>query len=221
MTARGGLFITFEGGEGVGKTTQLRLLTERLQQSGRTFVKTREPGGTPEAERIRNLLVQREGGDWVPMAEILLFFAARVQHAETLIRPALARGEVVVSDRFTDSTRVYQAYGRGVDRKVIEDVNTLTLGDFKPDLTIILDIDPQVGLARSLRATSAAATSAAQTEDRFEQLGISFHARIREGFLTIAAEDPDRCVVVDAAQDVDKVAETVWAIVEQRLAAHG
>jgi dTMP kinase len=162
-----GLFITLEGGEGSGKSTQLKRLAETLRGKGRDVVTTREPGGTPDAEKIRNLLVQRDGGEWTPMAECLLLFASRVMHVEKLIKPALEQGKIVISDRFADSTRAYQAYGHGINPQIIEQMNTLALGDFKPDLTFILDIDVDEGLKRAGNRISATAS----TEDKYERLG--------------------------------------------------
>ena len=216
-----GLFITFEGGEGAGKGTQLSRLADRLRALNHEVVCTREPGGTPEAEKIRDLLVQRDGGNWIPMAEILLFFAARVQHVEQKIKPAIALGNIVISDRFTDSTRAYQAYGRGMDLDLIDRTDVLALSGFKPDLTLIFDIDPAIGLARSQKGMSESTDAKRQTEDRFEQVKFDFHTRLRQGYLDIASREPDRCVVINAARPVDDVAQDVWKTVEQRLIAHG
>ncbi len=144
-----GLFITLEGGEGSGKSTQIKALAERLRAQGYDVVTTREPGGTPEAEKIRDLLVKRDGGKWTPMAEVLLLFAARAMHVDTLIKPALAAGKIVISDRFTDSTRAYQCYGHGVAMDILEGIDQLVLNGFKPDLTFILDVPVEQGLARA------------------------------------------------------------------------
>ncbi len=204
-----GLFITLEGGEGSGKSTQIRRLSTALTDAGHQVVITREPGGTPEAEKIRNLLVQRDGGAWTPITECLLLFAARVMHVETLIKPALAAGKIVISDRFTDSTRAYQAFGHGLDLKIIEDMNTLTLGDFKPDMTFILDVDVAVGLARAGNRLTRDASS----EDRYEQIGGGFHERLRQGYLTIAANEPERCHVMDASGSLDEVSEELQRLI--------
>ncbi len=212
-----GLFISFEGGEGAGKGTQIRHLNDRLIALGRTPLCTRDPGGTPESERIRNLLVQRDGGDWVPHTEVFLFFAARVQMTETLIRPALGNGQIVIADRYADSTMAYQAYGREMGRTYIEQVEAAALGGLKPDLTFILDLPPQIGLARSARAMSTSTDARRQTEDRFERLATDFHERVRSGYLDIAAREPERCHVIDATQTVDKVSEDVWKIVGQKV----
>lgn len=208
-----GLFITLEGGEGSGKSTQLKRLAETLRGKGRNVVTTREPGGTPDAEKIRNLLVQRDGGEWTPMAECLLLYASRVMHVEKLIRPALAEGKIVISDRFADSTRAYQAYGHGMNPQIIEQLNALALGDFKPDLTFILDIDAEEGLKRAGHRLS----NTASTEDRFERLGIPFHQRLRMGFLEIAQKEPDRCMVINAAREPDDVAKEIEEKVFTRL----
>lgn len=193
-----GLFITFEGGEGAGKTTQIRALSDRLKHRGHDVLTTREPGGTPEAEKIRDLLVNREGGAWNAMAESLLFFAARSMHVETLITPALQAGRTVLCDRFTDSTRVYQCDGRGLSHGTIEVLNTLVLGDVRPDMTFILDIDPEEGLRRSNLHLATTKDQKEKHEDRFERLDIGFHKRLRQGYLDIAAQDSARCRVVDA-----------------------
>ncbi|MFA7275518.1 MAG: dTMP kinase [Pseudobdellovibrionaceae bacterium] len=216
--AKQGLFITFEGGEGAGKTTQCRRIKSALEERGFEVVLTREPGGVPEAEKIRDLLVQREGGNWTPMAECLLFFAARQMHTEKLIKPALDEGKVVICDRYTDSTVAYQGYGHGFDRTTIYQIEKLTLGDFRPDLTLLLDLPVEEGLTRSLKQKDAAG-GRENTEDRFEKLKTEFHERLRRGFLTIAKENSGRCVVVDAVQDVDHVFSQVRGAVFARLEA--
>jgi len=214
---RNGLFITFEGGEGSGKTTQINRLTQTLAEDGHKVVTTREPGGTPEGEKVRDLLVQREGGNWTPMAETLLLFAARIMHVEKVIKPALADGKIVISDRFTDSTLAYQGYGHDHDLNVIENVRALSLGDFGPDLTIILDIDPEEGLQRSDRRLAAEQFQVKQREDRYEQLDIEFHERLRRGFLEIAGKEPERCHVIPALQDLDAVSAQIADIVCEKI----
>ena len=213
-----GIFITIEGGEGTGKTTQLNWLAEYLTERGHKVITTREPGRTEEAEKVRNLLVQRNGGEWTSVAECLLLFAARVQHVEHLIAPALADGKIVVSDRFSDSTYAYQGYGRGVDKDRITKIEQVSLDGFKPDLTIILDIDPVVGLERSGRRLAAESLGVKQTEDRFENLEIEFHEKLRAGFLDIAMAEPKRCFVIDAAQSPMAVRDAIIARVEEVLA---
>lgn len=211
-----GLFITLEGGEGAGKSTQSRRLKTALEDAGREVILTREPGGVPEAEKIRDLLVQRDGGNWTPMAECLLFFAARQMHVEKLIKPAIADGKIVICDRFTDSTVAYQGYGHGFDIPTIRQIESLTLGGFKPDLTFILDLPVADGLARSLRQKDVS-TGKENTEDRFEKLKIDFHEKLRQGFLEIAKEDQSRCVVVDAMQTADDVYNAIWGRIKNAL----
>jgi dTMP kinase len=199
-----GLFITLEGGEGAGKSTQAKRLKAALESQGREVVLTREPGGTIEAEKIRDLLVQRDGGEWTPMAECLLFFAARQMHVETLIKPALADGKIVICDRFTDSTIAYQGYGHGFDIPTIRQIETITLGGFKPHLTFLLDLPVEVGLSRSLKQKNVAAGKE-NTEDRFEKLNREFHERLRQGFIEIAKADASRCTIIDATQSANDV----------------
>lgn len=209
-----GLFITLEGGEGAGKTTQIRLLADALRAQGREVLVTREPGGTPEAEKIRDFLVKRDGGNWTPMAECLLLYAARQMHVENLIKPALALGQIVICDRFADSTRAYQSFGHGLPLETIEQLNALSLGDFAPDLTFILDLPVDAGLARAGKRLSDDQSQ----EDRFERLGGGFHERLRQGFLTIAKRDHQRCVVIDAARGIDDIARDLLTHVQGRLA---
>lgn len=213
MTSGAGLFITFEGGEGSGKTTQIARLADGLRAKGQKVITTREPGGTPEAEKIRSLLVQRDGGNWTPMAEALLLFAGRTMHVETHIKPALASGHIVISDRFTDSTRAYQCYGHGLPAADVEALNRLALGDFRPDLTFIMDIPVETGLQRAGKRLADQGSA----EDRFERLETPFHERLRQGYLAIARQDPQRCRVVDAASGIDDIAGKIAAAVEQRL----
>lgn len=215
MTKRG-LFITLEGGEGAGKTTQARKLKEYLEAQNRQVVLTREPGGTPEAEKIRDLLVQRDGGNWTPMAEIVLFFAARQMHVEQLINPALNDGKIVISDRFTDSTRAYQGYGHGFDLQVIEDLRRTIIGEFEPDLTLMFDLPVSVGLRRSM-AQKNKASGAESTEDKFEGLDVSFHERMRQGFRDIAEDNQQRCRIIDASLTPDEIFENIKSIIEEKL----
>ncbi len=212
-----GLFITFEGGEGAGKTTQICLLAERLGALKHAVVMTREPGGTPQAEKIRDLLVRRDAGEWGAMAESLMFFAARAVHVDTLIRPALEAGKVVLCDRFTDSTRVYQCDGRGLSHGVIEVLNTLVLGTFRPDLTFILDIDPQEGLRRSAVRFAATANQKEKSEDRFERQNIAFHRRLRQGYLDLAVQDPERFRVIDATLPEEQIFKILEKEIFDRL----
>lgn len=203
-----GRFITFEGGEGAGKSTQLARLCEVLHERGLDVVGTREPGGSPGAEEIRHLLVSGEPGRWDALCETLLHFAARRDHYIQTIEPALARGDWVVCDRFADSTMAYQAYGLGVEKSFVRGLYEQVIGGFAPDLTIILDLPVELGLAR------AAARGGA---DRYERMDKEFHQRLRDGFLAIAQAEPDRCAVIDADQDMDRVHDAILALVDSRL----
>lgn len=203
-----GLFITFEGGEGSGKSTQIRRLSARLKEQGRDPLLTREPGGTPEAEAVRALLVSGDVARWTAKSEALLNYAAREQHLEQVIRPALAAGRAVLCDRFMDSTRAYQGYAGGCDLGFIDGLEKAIVGPTRPELTLVFDLDPAIGLARAKSRGDAVA------EDRYERKGLSFHQKLREGFLDILRREPKRCRLVDASQDVDSVAADVWSIVE-------
>ncbi|HEY2179834.1 MAG TPA: dTMP kinase [Caulobacteraceae bacterium] len=204
-----GLFITFEGGEGTGKSTQAARLAARVRSAGREAVATREPGGSVGAEAIRALLVTGETDRWSAGAETLLMYAARLDHVERVIVPAMSRGAVVICDRFADSTRAYQGAGGGADPKLIDAVESEVRGHCWPDLTFVFDLDPAAGLARAAGREGA--------ETRFEGKGLAFHQRLREGFLAIAAAEPKRCVVIDTAQGVGAVEQIVWRAVEGRL----
>ena len=208
MTDPRGRFISIEGGEGAGKSTQVGLLVAALDRAGIPVRVTREPGGSPGAEAIRRLLLEGEGERWDAISEALLLVAARRDHVARLIAPALAQGVWVVSDRFADSTMAYQGYGKGVAFDDLATLHRLALGDFAPDLTVILDLPVETGLAR------AAARSAA---DRFERLDHDFHEKLRQGFRQIAAENPTRCILIDASGDPQTVHSAVIAAVEQRL----
>ena len=206
-----GMFITFEGGEGSGKSTQVRRLAERLRSLGRDVLVTREPGGTPEAEAVRALLVSGDVARWTAKSEALLNYAAREQHLEQVIRPALAAGRIVLCDRFMDSTRAYQGHAGGCDLAFIDALEKAIVGGARPQLTLIFDLDPALGLARARDRGDHAA------EDRYERKGLAFHKKLREGFLDILRRDPKRCRFVDAAQEIDAVAEDVWSIVSGAL----
>lgn len=212
-----GLFITFEGGEGAGKTTQINRLAQSLTSDGYKVVTTREPGGTPEAEKIRNLLVQRDGGNWSPLSEALLLFAARHLHIERVIKPNLDDGKIVICDRFTDSTRAYQGYGHGLDLDIIETLKETVLGGLEPDVTFILDIESKAGLERSERRLATEALDIKQKEDRFESLDISFHEKLRQGFLSIAKDNPERCKVFDASKNLDAIADDILKSTQEKL----
>ena len=202
------LFITFEGGEGSGKSTQIRIAAARLEAAGKDVLITREPGGTLEAEAVRSLLVSGDVSRWTPKSEALLNYAAREQHLEQVIRPALASGRIVLCDRFMDSTRAYQGYAGGCDLGFIDALEKSIVGPTRPDLTLIFDLDPAIGLARAKSRGDAVA------EDRYERKGLAFHQKLRESFLDILRREPKRCRLVDAAQDVEAVSDDVWSIVE-------
>jgi len=211
-----GLFITLEGGEGSGKTSQINHLSEYLTDQGSRVITTREPGGTDEGEAIRSLLVQRDGGDWNPMSEVLLLFAARITHIEKVIKPALEDGKIVICDRFTDSTVAYQGYGRGLEIDKIRSIQEIAIGDFAPDITLILDINVKLGLDRSNKRL-AANSGYEQTEDRFERMDIGFHEKLRNGFLDIVKNEPQRCHVIDASENIDSVFESIKDVILAKI----
>lgn len=204
-----GRFITLEGGEGTGKSTQAKRLAARLEARGLEAIVTREPGGAPGAEEIRALLVTGAPERWTPLSETLLLNAARAEHLRHVIRPALSAGKWVISDRFHDSTRAYQGIVGGVAPDLITQLETLVIGDTAPDLTLMLDLDPKAGLNR--------AEHRAGTETRFEEKGEAFHTALRQAFLDIAASDPGRCVVIASGGDTEQVANAIWTVVEQRF----
>ena len=208
-----GQFITFEGGEGTGKTTQVQLLASLLRDRGHDVVTTREPGGAAGADTIRSLLVSGATDKWDPLSESLLLFAARREHLVKTIWPALEQGAWVLCDRFADSTLAYQGYGHSVPIEFIENLYDVVVGEFVPDLTLVLDIDVEIGLARA----NARNTDTASREDRFERMDIAFHERLRTGFLDIARNDPGRCAVIDADNQPDIVGAEIWKTVEIRL----
>ena len=208
-TVETGKLVTFEGGEGAGKSTQVSILVERLKSAGRHAVATREPGGSPAAEEIRETLLSGKIKPFGPFAEALLFSIARQDHVDTVIGDALARGQWVVCDRFLDSTRAYQGVTGGVPAPVISALERLTLHGLMPNLTIVLDIPVEEGLARARRRRT--------TPDRFESQDFGQHERIRKAFLDIAEEEPARCVVIDARKPEALVAEDVWEAVAERL----
>lgn len=202
-------FITLEGGEGAGKSTQIRLLAQRLSEAGHRVVTTREPGGAPGAEAIRELLVTGETGRWAPKTEALLHFAAREEHLARTVRPALERGDWVISDRFVDSTMAYQGVAQKLGAEFINELKALVVGDDMPALTLILDLAPETGLARAGRRAGG--------EDRYERMDKAFHRTLRQAFLDIAKNDPQRCVVIDAEKDEAAVAEAIWTAVRGHL----
>jgi len=200
-----GLFITFEGGEGSGKSTQARLLLKKLEQQNIPAVLTHEPGGTALGNELRDA-VKKSKAPISPQAELFLFAASRAQLVAEVIRPALEKGKVVICDRFMYSTLVYQGYGRGLDLTTIETINKLATGNLNPDLVILLDISPEQGLVRKR-----------SLKDRFEREDLSFHRRVREGYLKMAAAEPDRWLVIDASLRKEKIAELIWDRVSQLL----
>lgn len=204
----GPLFVTFEGIDGSGKSTQARLLAERLQRAGAEVVLTREPGGSPGAEEIRALVLTGDPGRWSAETEILLFTAARRDHLEKTIRPALAEGRIVVSDRFADSTRVYQGVTRGDLRATVDRLHALMIGT-EPDLTFVIDMDPALALTRGLARRSG--------EDRFEEMGLPFQETLRHGFLRLAHDFSERCRVIDGNRPAEAVASEIAAIALARL----
>jgi dTMP kinase len=197
------MFITFEGGEGTGKSTQVKLLAARLRNEGVDVVETREPGGTKSAEALRNLLVSGEVNSWSAEAEALLNYAARDSHLREVIHPALAVGKTVICDRFMDSTRVYQGYAGGCAMNLIDQLETEIVGATRPDHTLIFDLEPILGLARAKARGEG-------IEDRYERKGLSFHQRLRDGFLTIAKADAKRCHIIDASQSITEVEAAIW-----------
>ena len=208
-----GQFISFEGGEGAGKSTQVKRLAVRLEAEGREVVLTREPGGSPGAEAIRDIVLRGDADRWSPVTETLLMYAARRDHIERVIRPALARSAWVVCDRFADSTRAYQGTAGGTDPALIAALETYILEEVRPDLTLVFDLPAEVGLAR--------ADARAGLEIRFESKGLAFHERLRAGFAAIAAAEPERCAMIDATGDRDSVERVVWTTVTERLGADG
>jgi len=209
-----GRFITLEGGEGAGKSAQTRRLAGRLSARGVEVVATREPGGTPHAERLREAILSGSLRELGPEAEAIAFAAARIDHVDELIRPALERGAWVISDRFADSTRAYQGAGGNLGAAFVERLERIAVGDTRPDLTLILDIDPEQGLARAARR------SGADGADRFEQESLDFHETLRRAFLDIAEAEPGRCALIAADGDEETVAKAIWAEVSRRLGAY-
>lgn len=207
-------FITFEGGEGAGKSTQIERLRRRLQDEGYDVLVTREPGGSPKAEEIRAFILEGKAKAYGPLAETVLFAAARIDHLDNTIKPALASGKTVLCDRFADSTRAYQGALGHVERGLIDAIERVTLSGTRPDLTLILDLSPEIGLARAQARRQASGGAV----DRFEAEGVAFHIALRNAFLTIAQHEKDRCIVVDASHDPEEVEKAIWAIVKQRLA---
>lgn len=207
-----GRFITLEGGEGAGKSTLSRTLAKRLEVAGREVVTTREPGGSPKAEAIRAAILSGRFKERGAFAEALMFSAARIDHLDSLIRPALDRGAWVICDRFVDSTRVYQGSLGALDPEVLAELEQATIDGVMPELTLILDLDPEIGLARAARRRAPD-----EAVDRFEGETLAFHRRLREAYIAIAEAEPARCAVLDANQPPEALAEAAWDIVETRL----
>ena len=208
-----GRFITFEGGEGCGKSTQIRILAERLRAAGKDVLLAREPGGTELAEKIRALVREESADPPNFRAETLLFLASRAQVVENVIRPALAAGTWVLCDRFADSTFAYQGYGRGLDLDEIKRINSFATGGLVPDRTVLLDVSPEVS-AKRMRAREVATNTDA---DRMEKAGDDFHARLKKGFLELAAAEPERFAVISADGSVEEVGEAVWNSLQHML----
>lgn len=206
-----GRFITFEGGEGTGKSTHAAMLAHRLKSVGIDTLLTREPGGSPAAEVIRHIILSGAAKPLGAEAETILFASARDDHLRTTIRPALERGTWVLSDRFADSTRVYQGIVGEVDRRLIEGLERITVGDTKPDLTFVLDLPAEVGMARATKRRGDA------TADRFESEALEFHEKLRNAYRELAAQESERCVVIDVSAPREQVAEQIWELVESRL----
>ena len=207
-----GRFITLEGGEGVGKSVQAKRLEERLSELGLVVVRTREPGGSAGAEALREAILSGFAGEFNPVGQALLFSAARVDHLDKTILPALASGAWVVSDRFADSTRAYQGAAGNLPPDFIASLERLTVGANRPDLTLILDLDPEVGLKRAAERRQGRGPA-----DRFESEALPFHKTLRRAFLDIAAAEPWRCAIIDAGRSEDDVAAAIWSTVETRL----
>jgi dTMP kinase len=212
-------FITLEGGEGAGKSTQAALLSEKLRRADVDVLQTREPGGTPRAEAIREVLLSGKAKRFGPLGEAVLFNAARESHLELSIRPALEQGQWVICDRFSDSTRAYQGAAGGLPISLIETLEKAVVGSTTPDLTLIFDIDPEVGLRRAAarKAPAGDRTETRPGADRFETMNIAFHRSLRGEFLAIAKAEPDRCIVIDANQPPERIADQVWMIVRDRF----
>lgn len=211
------MFITFEGIEGTGKSTQIALLKAHMQAQGERVTVTLEPGGSRIGAELRRVLLSLENRDLTPQAELFLYLADRAQHVAQVVRPALTSGAIVLCDRFADSTVAYQGYGRGMDPKLLHQLNAVAVDGLWPQLTILLDLDPVIGLERAMERNSREGKTSA--EGRFEAESLAFHNRVRQGFLKLAASSPERISVVDASGTPEEIALTVRALVEARLHA--
>jgi len=207
------VFITFEGIEGTGKTTQITRLKQHMEDMGRQVLLTREPGGSRIGRELRRLLLTMESSDLTGETELFLYLADRAQHVREVIRPALEQNKVVISDRFADSTVAYQGYGRGIDPKLLHSFNQTAIGEYGPDLTILLDIEPEIGLKRAMMRNMR--EQKVREEGRFEAEALPFHKKVREGYLTLAMLHRSRIRVVDAAQSPDEVANAIAAVVDE------
>jgi len=212
-------FITFEGIEGCGKTTQIRLLAEALQQSGKRVRLTREPGGCPIADKIRAILLDARNSEMTPKAELLLYAAARAQHIDEVIRPALASGDIVLCDRFTDATTAYQGYGRELDQGLINILNETATGDCRPDLTVLIDCPVEIGLKRAIARIESGSASDRNhlREERFERESLEFHQRVRNGYLQLAETFADRFILIDGSKSVVMIAANILDAVSPRI----
>lgn len=209
-----GYFITFEGVEGCGKTTQIKLLADLLSARGTGTVLTREPGGCPIADKIRAILLDAENRALSPLAELMLYAAARAQHVTEVISPALQEGKIVLCDRFCDATVAYQSFGRGLDRCIIDTLNLHACQGVSPDLTVLVDCDPAVGLERARRRIEA---TSGPREERFELEALAFHQRVRNGYLQLAADQPDRFLIIDGSESIEKIFAVISAQVLARI----
>jgi dTMP kinase len=207
-----GIFISLEGIEGTGKTTQARLLADYLGGKGFTVTRTAEPGGTPISLKIREILLSPESAEMAPVTELLLYNASRVQHVKEIIFPALERGEVVITDRFSDSTAAYQGYGRGIALELIDSLDLIATDRMRPEITLLLDIDVETGLRRNRSINK---------RDRLELEDVSFHERVRKGFIGLAAKEKDRIRVIDGSGDVETVHRSIVAVLEDFLSKRG
>lgn len=209
-----GYFITFEGVEGCGKTTQIKLLSEFLTTHGMQTVLTREPGGCPIADKIRTILLDADNRALSPLAELMLYAAARTQHVTEVISPALETGKIVLCDRFCDATVAYQSFGRGIERSIIDSLNQQACQGVSPDLTVLVDCDPKLGLERARKRIE---TSSGPREERFELEALTFHQRVRAGYQQLAIDDPDRFLIIDGSGTIEEIFAAISTQVSARI----
>lgn len=214
---RTGFFITFEGLDGCGKTTQMSLLAKRLRTAGCTVLESYEPGGTRIGAQVRRILLDSANHELCPTAELLLYFACRAQNVEEAILPALRRGEIVLSDRFTDSTLVYQGVGRGLGKQLVLTLDQIACKGLVPDLTLLLDIDLEISLARARSRNAASCQTGAAAETRMDDQDLAFHRKVQQAYAELAAEHPERISVIDARAAIEDIAERIWRVVARRL----